>query len=178
MENPLLNSKNFGVIILCPDCNYAGLRTTVSSLQSEFPNLNHVAVVGRDAQTENVKSLVKYCRVYTGGKTITSLIDEGMKHLTDAWRLIVISGSLVRYRIIKKYKLFINNERDILYPVIDSKYIWDEASINGILMHQDTYNEVGEFGDDLADLKEAKLMWGARAVELKYHFKAIIGARL
>jgi hypothetical protein len=174
----MLTDANFGVVILCPDCNSGSLKTTATSLRLEFPAVKYVAAVGKDAHVENVKSLQPFCRVVHGGKTITSLIDAGMTEVAGDWKLIVMAGSPVRYTTLKKYRRFATSDKDILYPVVDSKYVFDEASINGILMREKTYEDVGPFGDGLADLREAKLLWAARAVEKSYQFKALVGARL
>ena len=178
MENSTaLTDTNFSVIILCPDANSGGLKTTTNSIRVEFSGVNCVAVVGNNAHVENVKSLDKYCRVCHGGKMITSLIDKGMTELQSDWHLVVMSGSLVRYNVVKKYKIFAKSEKDILYPVVDRKYLFHEASINGIFMSKVAYDDIGSFGDNIPNLKETKLLWATRALEKKYKFKAIVGGR-
>lgn len=178
MENSTaLTDTNFGVVILCPDANSGGLKTTTNSIKVEFSGVNYVAIVGNNAHIENVKSLEKYCRVCYGGKTITSLIDKGVTELQADWRLVIMSGSLVRYNVVKKYRMFAKSEKDILYPVIDRKYLFYEASINGIFMSKSAYDDIGAFGDNIPDLKETKLIWATKALEKKYRFKAIVGGR-
>jgi hypothetical protein len=178
MQKPtLLTDHNFGVIVLCPDCNYAGLRLTVNSLKSDFPGIPYIAVVEKNAHVENIKTLEKYCHVYKAGETITSLIDCGMSKMNSLWRLIVVSGTPIRYSILKKFKLFITDEKDIVFPVINRKYLWDESSINGIFLHKNAC-EIGEFGDEAVDISEAKLLWAGKAIDKGYKFKGIVGGRL
>ena len=174
--SPMLTDSNFGVIILCPSALQPGLNTTVNSLKSHFPDVTYIAMVGNEKS--DIKPLERYCRVYHGGKTITSLIDEGMKQLKTEWRLVVMAGSRVRYNVLKKYKTFIKSEKVILYPVIDKKYLFHEASINGIMMHKKAYEDIGGFGDDLTDLCEAKLIWAGKALDKEYKFVALVGLRI
>jgi hypothetical protein len=171
-----LSEHNFGVIILCPDLNIGGLKYTTNSIKSDFPTTKYVAVVGNNAKPIDVDNLSRFSKIYKGGKTITSLIDTGMKVLSNEWCLIVMSGSIVRSRIINRYRNF-SEDKSILYPVINRKYLFDEASINGIVLKKQTYNDIGPFGDDMEDIGNAKLMWAGRAIEKGYKFKALVGVR-
>ena len=171
-----ITESNFGVVILCPDLNSGGLKYTTNSIKAYFSQTQHVCTVGDNATASDVNHLSNFCQIKKCGKTITSLIDGGIKYLSKEWCLVVVSGSLVKFNIFKKYGYFAE-EKDILFPVIDKKYLFHEASINGILMKKQTYEDVGDFGDDFEDIKNVKLAWGAKALEKGYKLKGIVGAR-
>lgn len=166
----------FSIIILCPDCSTGALKTTTDSIKLAFSDVPYYAVVGENAKP--IMELSKYCPVHKGGETITSLIDEGIKHSTTDWNLVVMAGSWLREHVVWKYQYFARSEKDILYPVIDRKIGFDEASINGIYINKIAMKEVGDFGDEGTDIKIVKLFWALDALKKGYHFKAIVGAKL
>jgi hypothetical protein len=174
----ILTDGNFSVVILCPDCNLGGLRYTVNSLKADFPEVSYVVMVGKNSHPDNVKEVEKLCRVYKGGKTITSLIDVGLGLIQKEWGVIMTSGSRFRYTVFKKYAYFTRSNKDILYSVVDHKYLFNEASINGVMMAKKSFQDIGEFGDGNDNIQEAKLHWAGRAIEKGYNFKALVGARL
>jgi hypothetical protein len=171
-----LNESNFGVTILCPDLNSGGLKYTTNSIKATFPSIDRICMVGSNAKTIDITYLSNICQIKKAGKTITSLIDDGICSLNKEWCLVVMAGSIIRYNIFKKYKYFAE-DKDILFPVIDKKFLFPEASINGILMRKETYEDVGKFGDSVEDIREAKLIWAAKALEKGYKLKGIVGAR-
>lgn len=172
----MLTASNFSVIILCPELNSGGLRYTSNTIRGNFGNINHVGVIGSNANDTDIEHLSKFCRVVKGGRTVTSLINRGMKEMDSEWFMIVMSGANVRYKLFKKYCYF-SEHKAILYPVINKKYIFDEASINGIFMEKSSYKDIGSFSDDFEDIKVAKLLWANNAIEKKYKLKGIVNAR-
>ena len=170
-------TNDFSVIILCPDCNVAGLRTTSGSVRREL-HVPCVAMVGQDATDNNILELSAHAKVYRGGKTITSLIDEGVSKTELPWCFFVMAGGWLKENLVRKYLYFRRSDKDILFPVIDRKIWFDEGSINGIMVHRTAFTEVGLMGDDEPDINVAKLLWAMRAIEHKYTFKGIVGAQL
>lgn len=65
-----------------------------------------------------------------------------------------------------------------MYPVVDRKHAFDEATINGILMPKQAINEVGPFGDNNRSIQLVKMLWALQALNKGYKFKALVGARL
>lgn len=178
MNKILIDDTNLGVIILCPDYNSGGLKSTTNSIKMEIPNVPYVTMVANDARDDDVADLAKYSRICKGGKTITSLIDFGVKEVKTDWCMVVMSGSRIKKSILRKYGRFATCNKDILFPVLDRKYLFDEASINGILLNSNVYDDIGGFGDTVDDIQEAKLLWAGRALDKGYKFKALVGARL
>lgn len=178
MKLNLLNDTNFGVVILCPDFNPSGLRYTVKYLNIDFPGIPVVAMTGCDTHQEDFEVLSKCCRVSRGGKTITSLIDFGVNHIQRDWLFFIMAGGRLRPNTFKKFAYFATAERDVLFPVVDNKYLFDEASISGLLINRAAFTEVGCFGDFHDNMRESKLWWGGAAIKKQYKFKALVGAKM
>lgn len=124
------------------------------------------------------------CETIKGYDTITSLINVGMKKTKADWNAIVFAGSWVRSNIYRKFDLFVEKEKDILFPVVDGKINFTEGSMNGIIIHKDTFKEVGDFStapmqkSGCSDLELIKLFWSLQAIEKGCTFKAIIGMKI
>jgi hypothetical protein len=135
-----------------------------------------LCVVGK--KNADMDQMNKHCKVYVGGNTITSLIDTGVENTKGDWSFIVSAGSPIRHNSLRRYMYFLGGDKDILYPVVDRKIWFDEATINGILMNKKAIQEVGKMGDNNYNLKLIKLLWTVNAIKHNYIFKAIVGARL
>jgi hypothetical protein len=178
MINSLINDENIGFVILCPECNLGGLKYTSTSIKFEFPKCKFITMVGKDAPKDEILEMSKHSRIIRGGNTITSLIDKGVEEMKSEWCMIVTSGSMIRPNTIKKYNYFLRGQKDILFPVMDRKYLFDEATINGILINRNTYKDIGELGDDDPDIQRVKLAWASKALDKGCKFKGIVGAKL
>ncbi len=166
---------NLGVIILCPNVNYGTLRFTAGMINAEL-NCPYLAVVPDKVYEEDVNDLKKYSPVFRGGKTVLSMINEGMKKLNSEWKLVIMSGSNIKYGFWKKYLKFLKTEKDILYSVLNRKHKFDEASINGFLIHDKAFKDIGCFPEE--EYQYSKLCWASNALDKDYKFKAIVGVRL
>jgi len=162
------------VIVLCPDCNSGGLKYTTNSIKAEVPNVACLAMVASNTCKNEILELSKYCRVCKGGDMITSLIDAGIKEARRSWCLVVMEGSRIKSTILRKYFYFLKSDKDVLFPVVDRKYLFDEASINGILISKKAYEDIGDLGEG-SNIRELKLLWAGRAIDKGYKFKAIVG---
>lgn len=168
--------KSLGFIILNPESNPAALRTTVRTIESNFKECSLLCVVGKDAKEQQENK--RYAPIVEGGKTITSLIDAGVEATKKEWCMIIQAGTYLRSTSLKKYEYFQREEKEILYPVVDRIYAFDEASINGLVMPKSAIKEVGKFGDNNHSIQLVKLLWGIQAIDKGYKFKALVGARL
>jgi len=170
--------QDFSFLILCHDHDVGALKNTVNSIQLVFNDKPYFALVGENARPVDISDLTKYCPVVKGGKTITSLMDAGITSSKTGWNFILNAGSRIKKGIMNKYQYFATNPRDVLFPVINRKYIFHEASINGIYINKLAIKEVGEFGDAGEDIKTVKLLWAMDAIAKGYQFKAIVGGKL
>lgn len=166
---------DFCFVILCPDCNDIGLRHTVNSIKVHHGEISHYGIAPGNSDTTRLE---RHTNIYKAGHTITSLIDKGLQQMKHDWAFIMISGGIIRPGVIKKYLYFAKRETDILFPVLDRKLWFDEASINGIFLHRQVIDKVGLFGNDHIDLQWAKLTWADHAIGHGFTFKAIVGAKL
>lgn len=161
--------KSLGFIILNPDNNPTALRITTNTIKDNFPHVKVASVIGAKAEDD---SQIK------GGSTITSLIDAGFKNTKTEWCLITMAGTYIRHYHLRKYGLFLKDEKEILYPVVNKKYAFDEATINGILINRKAIEDVGAFGDGNWNIQLVKMLWAIKAIDRGYRFVALVGARL
>jgi len=168
--------KSLGIVILNPESDPTALRITMRTIADYYPECGALCVVGKKAQ--GILENKQFADVVQGGDTITSLIDAGVKNSKTDWCFIVTAGTFLRTHSLRKYEHFWRSEKDILYPVVDRKYAFDEATINGVLMPKKAIEEVGSFGDHNHNIQLVKMLWVLQAVNLGYKFKALVGARL
>ena len=168
--------ESLGIIILNPESDPSSARITARTAKDYFPQANLKCVVGRNhAELSEIK---RFCPVVIGGDTITSLIDAGLASIQQKWCLFVTSGTFLKIHSLRKHNYFCTSESDILFPVVDRKWTFDEATINGLMLPTKILNDIGPMGDGIKDIKIAKLLWAMKAIEKKYNFKALVGGRL
>lgn len=169
----LLNSLGF--IILNPEGNPMALRTTVRTISNHFQTSSCLCVVGKQ---EDISENSKHSKTIQGGNTVTSFIDAGLEESRTDWCMMISAGTFLRSTSLKKFEYFQREDKDILYPVVDRLYAFDEASINGLIIPRIAYKEVGKFGDNNHSIQLVKMLWGLQAINKGYKFKAIVGSRL
>jgi hypothetical protein len=170
-----LNTENFGFVILCPERNVGGLMSTVCSVQYHFPDKPYLCVVGDDATPDELKEFGGICRTLQGGKTYTSLINLGIRESRAAWVFLFMAGAVIRHGVFNKYRIFCTDNKHVMFPVIDRKWMFDEASINGLFLNRNALKEVGEFSEEEEDFQMVKLLWASKAMEKGYQFRALVG---
>lgn len=174
----IYKDTDFSFVILCPERNMGGLRGTSRSITRCYPDRPQICITEIDAKPQEIKEMKVYCpNTYKGKNTITSLLNTGLKKANTDWVIFVFSGTYVKARFYHKFAYFLKNEKDILFPIVDGKTNFYECSMNGIMMHRNVLKNIGEFGED-ASLEACRLLWGAKAIEKGYQFKALMGARI
>ena len=181
-------SLDVGFVILSPEANIAHLSSTIRSIDRNYgKDVPRICIVGKKTTTSTLEEMKKVCNTLRGKNTITSLINTGIKHGHKEWNIIVMAGVIMRARIQDKYSLFIINEKDVCFPIIPDynregipirlNNTFAESSLNGVCIHQKTFNEVGDFADEESILL-SRLEWAIKAKEKGCNFKAILGAKL
>lgn len=171
--------NNVTFLILCPELNVGGLRSTVNSIKSSFPEIPYICMVGENADSEDVREFTAICPVVKAGNTITSLINAGVKKSKTKWTFVIMAGCLARYSMFKKYNTFLKNEKDVLYSVVDKNaWLFHDATINGMLLSKTMLKEVGDFPDIEHSILDSKTWWGASAIQKGYKLKGIVGTKL
>ena len=72
---------DLGFIILCPDRNIGGLRSTLVSVKNNSYDREAIAVVGSNATATEIKEMKELCPVHKSKETITSLINNKKKKI-------------------------------------------------------------------------------------------------
>lgn len=178
------NTDSFGFVILCPERNMGGLKNTIGSIKQSYADKQVICVVGDDASKQELLEMNNLCQTIKGGDTITSLMNLGIKKSKADWNVLTFAGSWLRPCIYRKFDLFVKSEKDILFPVVDGKTNFYDGSMNGIILHKKTFEEVGDFNTSPMqksgqnELELIKLFWSFNAIEKGCNFKAIIGMRV
>ena len=171
-------------LILCPDRNIGGLKSTRGSINTHSWKRKMLAVVGDDATDTDLQELNRISPTIRAENTITSLINYGMEKIESEWAFILFSGSHIPPNLEKKIAQFAKKETDVLFPVIDRKCDFVSGSFNGVLINKKFFEKVGDFATSnmqkvgMNDFEMAKLLWALDAIEQGVTFKAIVGMKV
>jgi hypothetical protein len=166
-------------LILCPELNVGGLKSTASSIKCNFPNSPRICMVGSNANEVDLAELGKYCPVHKGGGTILSLINEGVMKFSTRWCFVLMAGCMVRSSLFKKYDIFLKSDKDVLYSAVGvDHWLFPDATINGMLLSKGMLEDVGLFPDSGLSIADSKVWWSILAADKGYVFKAIVGTKL
>jgi hypothetical protein len=167
----------FGFIVLCPNLNIGHLKNTVSSLEIYYPEAKVIVILPAICKKEDLDSITKLKKTVKAGKTIASMINKGIEESQCAeWNFILMSKGWVRNKIDIKYSYFVEDEKDILFPIINRNLTFINSDINGLLIHKKTFKEIGNL-PDIDSLDSSKLIWATKAINKKCKFKGIVGAK-
>jgi hypothetical protein len=177
---------DMGFAIISPEPNIGSLACTIRSIKNNYPNSSYLCVTSKGAHPEEYKKMMELCLVFKGKQTITSLINTALKKSKSEWTMVVMEGTPLHRGIDKKYGLFIENEKDVLFSIIMEydkqgrpikiRNTFYDAPLNGMLIHKNTFSEIGDFSDESIPI--SKLLWAAKAIEHGCKFKGILGTRI
>lgn len=167
----------FGFVILCPEHTVLLLQQTAKSIANRYPTIPYVCVTDDTASKEDLEEMKKVCPTYKARGTYSSLINVGMKHAPAEWNFLVCAGSTMRGNMDQKFSLFVENEKDILYPIAERKCNFVDGTINGIFLNKKTFKQVGDM-DENCRWEICKTFWAAEAVELGCRFKAVANSKI
>ena len=166
-----------GFVILCPEHKVGLLKSTVKSIQCRYLDCPIVCVTDDSATALDMKEMKDICVTFKAKSTFTSLINKGMKHTKGEWNFIVLAGSTVSWDMNGQYSYFIDNEKDILFPIVNRKTNFVDATFNGLFINKKTWKEVGEMENE-GTIEEIKILWATKAIEKGVRFKAIAGSKI
>lgn len=166
-----------GFVILCPEHAVGLLKTTSNSIRCRYPNTPMLCATDDTATVEDIKEMKLICPTYKGRSTFSSLINVGMKHAEAEWNFIVCAGATVRSKMDHRFSFFIENEKDVLFPIAENKTSFVDATLNGLFINKKTWNEVGEMAN-VGPFETIKLMWALEAIDKGVKFKAIAGSKI
>lgn len=170
---------------MSPEPNFGRLKSTCNSILHNY-GVPMISVVSGSTSIADIKEYKTQCPVFKGLDTITSLINTGFKNAVQPWNMLIMEGTWIKSNIDRKYAGFIESTKDILYSVICDHDIqgkpsniysefWN-CSLNGLLIHKDTFTEVGNLND--SPLEESRLIWAYNAVQSGCKFKSILGTKI
>ena len=168
---------DFGFIVLCPENHSGSLKSTVNSIKARYPKYPVICITEKTTKDENLKKMKEICTVYKGQDTFSSLINIGMKNTKAEWNFILCAGPLIPNKIDKRFSFFIENKKDVLFPIVDNKTNFVDATLNGLLINKETWKEVGEMANT-GPLEIVKLMWALDAIAKGVQFKAISSVKI
>ncbi len=167
-----------GFVVLATEANHGHVKTTVGSIKQNYPSSASLVVAPSHARASDLAEMARFTTAIRGGDTITSLINLGMKETTcEEWNFIVMAGGWVRPLLDRKYGYFIENDQDILFPIINRQMNFIDATINGILVHKKTFQAIGPL-DEKCPIDVCKLFWAMNAADKGCRFKAVLGTRV
>lgn len=174
----------FGFVVLCPSLDKNALRNTITSINQLYEGAHTLCVVGDDASDEVLTEFNEVCETVKGHNTITSLINVGLKSTKSLWNVIVFAGSWIRPSLYRQFACFVKDEKDVLFQVVNGHTNFVDGSMNGIVIHKNTFAEVGDFPESrvskpgFQEMELLKLIWAMAAIEKGCRFKAIMGMRV
>jgi hypothetical protein len=173
-----LEEKDLNFIILCPELNIGGLRTTVSSIKVNYPGTRYLCAIAEEATKEDTDEIGKICSFVVGKGTITSLINQGMESSQRKWNSLVMAGVFVKKHLLKKISRWLESDRDIFYPIVGlNNWRFENSSLNGFSIQRDVFKDIGKMADKENNLEICRLFWALRAIEKGYKFKGIVGLK-
>ena len=164
-------------VVVCIDSSTGLFKNTIDSIQQQHPGVPAICVVSKGTDPETTKFMESRCEVSHGGSTVTSLINEGFRKAQREWAFVVFSGSLARLKMHEKISFYIQSKKDILFPVANNIANFVDGTMNGMLVHRDTFRLVGDMPED-SDLGLSKAIWAHEAVNHGCRLKAIVGAKI
>lgn len=174
----ILNSLNIEYVILCPNRDIYALKGSHRWINRDQvnDNISCLCICPSNTTKGELAEMRAICPTYKGKSSFLSLLNEGIKKSSKDWILFLYAGSYIRPKFTHRYHMFMEDEKDIMFPIVDKFITFDEGSMNGMLMHRNVHKDVGLF-DDSFDIPISKLIWANRAIESGYKFKAILGTK-
>ena len=172
-----LKKLDFGFVVLCPECNIPGLRSTIRSI-GKYYDVPCLCVAPKKTKKSEMDEMKGICETIKGGSTYTSLINKGLLKAKPNWNFFIFAASSIRPYLYRKFVVFNDNDKDIMFPIVGKKTNFVDGSMNGIFMHKRVLKDVGKMDEGIGDLSKVKLIWAHRAVKCGYKFKAILGIRV
>ena len=169
---------DFGFIILCPDMNPVTLNNTLKSLKLSHPDCPAIAVVPSNIKIDVTKEMKQLCDVYKGKDTITSLMNTGLRNINNDWGIFVMAGTWVKIKVAYKLSRFIEDDSDVLFPIVDRIHDFKNGTLNGLCINKKVFKKVGPFSES-GSIPTCKEEWSIYATaQCGTKFKAILGAQI
>jgi hypothetical protein len=174
-------------IILSPEPNIGRLKGTIRSIKNNYGEQSKmICSIEKSIKKPELEEYKSLCPAFRAGQTITSLINNGIKHAYDGWNMLVIEGAWMPKNIEYRYKKWIENEKDILFPIVvnydregnPTKIFstFADCTINGILINKKFFLSIGNLSEN--PLRISREFWSYSAIEKGAKFKGILGIKI
>jgi len=168
---------NFGFVILCSDRAVKLLQGTANSIRKRYPGVEYICSTDESAKARDIKEMKEICPTFKGKNTFSSLINTGMKNSKVDWNFIVFAGSTIPSKLDLRYFYFVDNDKDILFPIVEGKTDFVSGTLNGVLVNTSTFKSIGNIEIE-GSLDFVKTMWACKAIEKGCRFKAIANIKI
>jgi hypothetical protein len=158
------------VVIISPMGNEKEETITANTVENLVKNYDFFVIAPKNPD----KKQYKYTTFF-GENSIASLCNEGIRRCRKDWAYIVFAGSKIRKYVDVKLSRYAESEKDVIFPVVDRKWNFIDATTNGLLINKNFYMDVGNF-KDVNDFKLTKLEWADKAIAKGAKFKAIVNS--
>ena len=126
------------------------------------------------------------CDTVKGGTGLIELVNKGFNKTKAPWNIVIVAGGWLNNRIKRHFDLFCQDKNDIIFPVENGNFNFVETSLHGMIIHKDTFVNVGNFQIDpvwateveAPSIEIAKLGWCLAALNLDSKFKPIVGMKI
>ncbi len=170
--------KNLNFIILSPSLEFGLLNSTISSIKRNYPDSKFLCVYLESNDLTKIKGICP--SLYKANDGLVSMVNLGMKQTKGDWNIFVKAGSIVRENLDRKYSYFVENNKDILFPIAGKDYNFVDCPINGLLVNTKTFYEIGDFTHNKYKEREfeaSKILWYHEATNKGCKFKSIVGVK-
>lgn len=168
---------SYGFVVMFPNFNFTLIKNTLNSIKSNYKDKEYISIFPKSVPSDLIKEISKISKIYiSDGNNFSSLISDGMKNCFSNWNFFVCgNGAWLKPLLDRKYSSFIENEKDILYPMIARRRSFIQGGFNSFLIHSRTISELKKF-PTYKNLEINSVVWTNKAIENGCKFKAIYGA--
>ena len=179
--------KKLKFVIVSPEYNIGRLNDTVRSIRNNFGDVEILCSVAKSVKKEQLEEMKGVCSAFRGGETVMSLINSGFKKGgKGVWHIFVMEGARVHRGLESRYRRWIKDERDVLFPIVMNHDLdgypsvilasFEDSTLNGMMIHSSLFEEVGDFSDNPIGI--SKRFWGLDAEDKGARFKGILGVKI
>lgn len=168
---------DFGFVILCSERAVKLLQCTANSIRNRYPQVPYICSTDKSSTARDIKEMKDICPTFKGKETYSSLINTGVKNSSTEWSFIVFAGSTIRRNLNLRFFNFVEDEKDILFPIADNKAEFINGTLNGLFINKNTFKQIGNI-EEKGSLEKVKAIWAAKAINKGCKFKAIANTKI
>jgi hypothetical protein len=161
--------------LIIADGNYHLTHNTLKVLSKIFEN-HPCLVVGDNnfPKEESDKLKCKFFKTTKSKNKFFDLINLALKKTETEWNLIITAGSYIKYSFYQRIQNMNPKENEIFYPLKYNKYNFFDADFNGIFLHKERFEKIGDFKSQ-ENFEHSKVFWNQTAIENGTIFKGLLG---